>query len=446
MLSRTLPVGQSFGWRRHAPGADRAPERAGDAPAETWRGVIGRRAFELRQAGDGGVEFRFGRAAAACAPGPLARADAPAAAAAAAGGGAAAAAIEPKPRRNGHEAADGEEEDARRALSAYFRLDKDYLRLHESFKGCDARYSRLADYVIGCRTLEIDPVECLLSFICSSNNNIARISKMVDHLRASYGDPVLDVPWPSPPAAGGGRDGGGPRPAGADAHPRWCHTFPTLRQLERATEEDLRENGFGYRAKFIVGAVRMLNEGGAYRDAVPPADGGAAMSGEEWLLALRRCPEKRLVTDALEQLPGIGPKVARCVSLFSLDDNAAIPVDTHVWQLTEKYYADLLVEELGQKKGAPAAMPKTLTPRIMESVEVVFRKVFGEYAGWAHNALFIAELPMMQAALPEDLRVVRRTPVKKGAEGGKQRRKKKGDGEKKGEAGGGQPAKRKKKL
>ena len=100
------------------------------------------------------------------------------------------------------------------------------------------------------------------------------------------------------------------------------------------------------------------------------------------------------------------------MSLFSLDDNAAIPVDTHVWQITEKYYADLLLAEL-KLRGAPAAMPKTVTPKIMEVVEVVFRKVFGEYAGWAHNALFIAELPIMQQALPEDLRVVRKTPVKK---------------------------------
>ena len=32
-------------------------------------------------------------------------------------------------------------------------------------------------------------------------------------------------------------------------------------------------------------------------------------------------------------LPGIGPKVAACVALFSLDKHDSIPVDTHVWQL-----------------------------------------------------------------------------------------------------------------
>jgi hypothetical protein len=31
-------------------------------------------------------------------------------------------------------------------------------------------------------------------------------------------------------------------------------------------------------------------------------------------------------------------QVAACVCLFSLDKHAAIPVDTHVWQLASRYY------------------------------------------------------------------------------------------------------------
>ena len=31
-------------------------------------------------------------------------------------------------------------------------------------------------------------------------------------------------------------------------------------------------------------------------------------------------------------------QVAACVCLFSLDKHAAIPVDTHVWQLAVRYY------------------------------------------------------------------------------------------------------------
>ena len=35
-------------------------------------------------------------------------------------------------------------------------------------------------------------------------------------------------------------------------------------------------------------------------------------------------------------------QVAACVCLFSLDKHAAIPVDTHVWQLATRYYTPSL--------------------------------------------------------------------------------------------------------
>ena len=38
--------------------------------------------------------------------------------------------------------------------------------------------------------LRQDPVECLFSFICSSNNHIARIAGMVERLCSAYGTPL----------------------------------------------------------------------------------------------------------------------------------------------------------------------------------------------------------------------------------------------------------------
>ena len=52
------------------------------------------------------------------------------------------------------------------------------------------------------------------------------------------------------------------------------YAFPSLEQLAEASEEALRADGYGYRAKFIVGAVRELQshpEGGhAWLMASPP--------------------------------------------------------------------------------------------------------------------------------------------------------------------------------
>lgn len=69
-------------------------------------------------------------------------------------------------------------------------------------------------------------------------------------------------------------------------------------------------------------------------DALQSKPGG----GLQWLASLREL-DLQMATDALSTLPGVGPKVAACVALFSLDQHHAIPVDTHVWQVSlEGFY------------------------------------------------------------------------------------------------------------
>ena len=72
------------------------------------------------------------------------------------------------------------------------------------------------------------------------------------------------------------------------------------------------------RAKYVVGTVNALQS----------KPGG----GAEWLASLRNLDLQEVI-DALSTLPGVGPKVAACIALFSLDQHHAIPVDTHVWQV-----------------------------------------------------------------------------------------------------------------
>lgn len=200
--------------------------------------------------------------------------------------------------------------------------------------------------------LRQDPVECLFQFLCSSNNNIARIEKMVWTL-ASYGERLGEV---------GGFV---------------FHRFPTIEQLAQVSEQELRDAGFGYRAKYIVGTATELM-------AKP---GG----GEKWL-ALLRDRELPEVIEGLCTLPGVGPKVAACIALFSLDKNQAIPVDTHVWKVATQY---LLPELAG----------KSLTPKLSIVVADAFVAKFGSYAGWAQNVLFIGQLPtqkLLAAEVPSD--------------------------------------------
>ena len=229
---------------------------------------------------------------------------------------------------------------------------------------------------------------------------------MVERLCRQYGTPLL---LGQPGGGGEGEEGQhaqGDGAAAAAAAPLALHAFPTIEQLGAATEEELRDAGFGYRAKFVTGSAAAL--------AAKP--GG----GEAWLLGLREASYAE-AAEALCTLPGVGPKVAACICLFALDKHEAIPgeqgrragagdrglgalalgartpthcphphstpVDTHVWQLACRYYA-------------PHLRGKALTKKVHGEVQDAFESRFGRHAGWAHQALFISELASMRERVP----------------------------------------------
>ncbi|EFJ38342.1 hypothetical protein SELMODRAFT_75917 [Selaginella moellendorffii] len=249
---------------------------------------------------------------------------------------------------------------AKEALREFFTLDTSLAALWSSFSAADERFAAVAPYIQGARVLRQDPVECVFQFICSSNNHIQRITKMVDFL-ATQGSPLGCVDGQS------------------------FFQFPSLEQLSFLTEKQLRDAGFGYRAKYIVGAVETLRS--------------KESGGDEWLKSLREGSLEQ-ATAALCTLPGIGPKVAACVSLFSLDKHDAIPVDTHVWQIAVQY---LKPELAGQR----------LTSKMHSAVAQAFVSRFGAYAGWAHAVLFIAELSSHQKLLPSHLHTQRKPRTSK---------------------------------
>lgn len=94
--------------------------------------------------------------------------------------------------------------------------------LWDEFRACDERFAELSSHLEGARVLRQDPFECLVQFICSSNNNIKRITGMVDFV------------------SGKGRFLGC---AGGFEF----YEFPTLERLGNVSEQELREAGFGYR-------------------------------------------------------------------------------------------------------------------------------------------------------------------------------------------------------
>ncbi|KAL5844030.1 hypothetical protein ACOSQ4_009988 [Xanthoceras sorbifolium] len=238
---------------------------------------------------------------------------------------------------------------AKSALLDFLNVGISLAQLWKVFSSSDSRFAELAKYLAGARVLRQDPFECLVQFLCSSNNNIARITKMVDFI-SSLGNCLGHI-------------------EGFE-----FHQFPSLERLSMVSEADLRKAGFGYRAKYITRTINALQS----------KPGG----GAEWLMSLRKLDLQEAV-DALCTLPGVGPKVAACISLFSLDQHHAIPVDTHVWQIATRY----LIPELAGAR---------LTPKLYSRVSEAFVSKYGKYAGWAQTLLFVAELPSQKAILPSD--------------------------------------------
>ena len=70
-------------------------------------------------------------------------------------------------------------DDTETLLRHYFSLSLDLASLYEQWSSADPNFRKKAPEFTGVRILSQDSWEALLCFICSSNNNISRISLMV---------------------------------------------------------------------------------------------------------------------------------------------------------------------------------------------------------------------------------------------------------------------------
>lgn len=245
----------------------------------------------------------------------------------------------------------------RNILVTYFRLNHNLRDLYQGWSVADVLFSRTATKYQAIRLMAQDPFESLLAFLCSQNNGIGRITKMVGHLKTKYGSYIASINGPN----------GEPV-----VH---LYAFPTASQLAGANigESDLRAAGFGYRADYIVQAIEAVASGALNLKAL-----GAAMTGYEQAWT------------ELMKLRGVGPKVADCIALTGLGHMGAFPIDTHMWQLACRYYGQGIIDACGL--GKRSTLGTALSPRTYPLVGGFFRSTFGSLAGWAHLILFAAKI------------------------------------------------------
>lgn len=201
------------------------------------------------------------------------------------------------------------EDDTLPLLQHYLNLGPNLTDLYSHWSSNDANFRKKAPKFTGIRILKQDAWEALVGFICSSNNNIIRISQMVDKLCKNYG-PLL------------GR-----------IDDEDYYDFPAPADLAHAgVEQKLRELGFGYRAKYIYKTACMIvekEEGwlDGLRNPESPVFGAKPTPGGEFVDEGREGYRK--AHEELLALQGVGPKVADCVCLMGLGWGEAVPVDTH---------------------------------------------------------------------------------------------------------------------
>jgi len=224
-------------------------------------------------------------------------------------------------------------------VKGYFGLDDDLPKILSQISK-DEHIEAATKAFRGLRILRQDPWECLISYICATYKNIAAIKKMLLNLSKAFGQKVC-----------------------YDSYD--FYTFPTPEKLAKATAKELAKCGLGYRAEYVSETAKMIFENGFELERL------RKISYEE-------------AREELLNFPGVGLKVADCVSLFSLGKLEAFPVDVWIERVMQNYYANHFSKGFIEKISAKKSPAKSE----YEQMSLFGRRYFGEYAGYAQEYLY----------------------------------------------------------
>ena len=185
--------------------------------------------------------------------------------------------------------------DLKKVVREYFDLDNNYEIIKEKLSKIDNFMKESIEFGDGIRILNQDLWECIISFIISANNNIPRIKKIIEAISKEYGE---EISWRG----------------------KKYYFFPSIEALSKASVEDLRKLGTGFRDKRIYHTTKKIYEKEVDLDEIKQLK-----SSEEI--------EEKLLT-----LDGVGNKVANCIMLFSLKRYDVFPIDVWVRRVMNDLY------------------------------------------------------------------------------------------------------------
>ena len=215
-------------------------------------------------------------------------------------------------------------------VTDYFDLNRNYEEIKSKLSQIDEFLDNSIKYGSGIRILNQDLWETIISFIISANNNIPRIKGIINRMSQKYG---TQIDWKG----------------------KKYYTFPTVENLAKATVQDLRALGLGFRDVRVYGTTHKI------------------LNKEVDLEKMHNEPDTKKVRDTLMTLSGVGPKVADCILLFStLKRFDVFPIDVWVRRVMNDLYIKNTDETKVNKK----------------EIEKLASEKFGNLEGIAQQYLF----------------------------------------------------------
>ena len=229
----------------------------------------------------------------------------------------------------------GKIESIQNTKTDFFRKNDDIQKIIKSISKDKTVKKAIRQYE-GLRLFNQDPFQCMISFIISSNSNIQKIKNSLEKISKKFGTKLM-------------------------VQNEEFYLFPKPEKIAKASINEIKTCGVGYRAPFIKEAAKMVT---------------SKKINFEYLKNSDYNETKR----NLRLIPGVGNKVADCIMLFSLNKLDAFPLDTWMIKILEKYYSNEFHIET-----------KTITEKQYEILHKKIVDYFGPYCGYAQQFLFKME-------------------------------------------------------
>ena len=196
------------------------------------------------------------------------------------------------------------ENDFNNIWKKYFDLDLDYNKVKSDLGKINNTMKIACDYAPGIRILSQDYWETLCSFIISQNNNIPRIKGIISRMCEEFGKEICTG----------------------------IYSFPSADALSKLSEDDLKPLRSGFRAGYILDAAKKV-------------------AGKE--IDLESIKNMDIVSARLElqQIKGVGPKVAECTLLYGFHRLEAFPMDVWMKRAMKELFAGMIPEDFGRYAG-----------------------------------------------------------------------------------------------